>query len=241
MFRNLDPLKTIETIELLLVRIEERFPNSGLSKVCSELCLVAKDIKKQAEWVARPNYGLRFVLVVSVLFGLLGLGYSLSLMNLSMTNISLAELVQVTEAGLNDIVLLGAAVFFLVTMEIRFKRSKALKALHELRSFAHVIDMHQLTKDPSQYGTDVVLTKASLKPKMSSYELIRYLDYCSEMLSLIGKMAALYAQDFNDSVVLSAVNELESLTTGLSRKIWQKIMILNKLDALPQQRGIEVS
>jgi poly-beta-hydroxyalkanoate depolymerase len=66
---------------------------------------------------------------------------------------------------------------------------------------------------------------------MSAYELTRYLDYCSEMLSLAGKVAALYAQNFPDAVVLAAVNEVETLTTGLSRKIWQKIMILNKLDA----------
>ena len=48
------------------------------------------------------------------------------------------------------------------------------------------------------------------------------------MLSLIGKVAALYAQRFNDPVALSAVDEIEDLTTGLSRKIWQKIMIINQ-------------
>jgi hypothetical protein len=66
---------------------------------------------------------------------------------------------------------------------------------------------------------------------MSVYEIMRYLDYCSEMLSLTGKVAALYAQNFRDGVVLSSViNEIENLTTGLSRKIWQKIMILHRLD-----------
>jgi hypothetical protein len=34
-------------------------------------------------------------------------------------------------------------------------------------------------------------------------------------------------QKFDDPVALAAVNEVEDLTTGLSRKIWQKIMILN--------------
>jgi len=48
--------------------------------------------------------------------------------------------------------------------------------------------------------------------------------------ALTGIILALYAQNLNDSVVLSAVNELESLTTGLSRKIWQIILILHKLD-----------
>jgi hypothetical protein len=46
------------------------------------------------------------------------------------------------------------------------------------------------------------------------------------MLSLVGKVAALYVQDLDDPVVLGAVNDVENLTTGLSRKIWQKIMII---------------
>ena len=49
------------------------------------------------------------------------------------------------------------------------------------------------------------------------------------MLSLLGKTAALYLQDFDDSVAIAAVNEIESLTTGLSRKIWQKIMIIDRV------------
>lgn len=68
---------------------------------------------------------------------------------------------------------------------------------------------------------------SSPKRNLSAPELTRYLDYCSEMLSLIGKLAAMYVQKFDDPVALDAVNDVEELTTGLSRKIWQKIMILN--------------
>jgi len=50
------------------------------------------------------------------------------------------------------------------------------------------------------------------------------------MLSLSAKVAALYAQGFGDPVVLSAVSEVENLSTGLSRKIWQKIMILHTFE-----------
>jgi len=64
---------------------------------------------------------------------------------------------------------------------------------------------------------------------LTPFLLGRYLDYCSEMLSLIGKVAALYAQNTQDAVVLAAVDEIETLTTGLSRKIWQKIMILDQI------------
>ena len=62
---------------------------------------------------------------------------------------------------------------------------------------------------------------------MTPADLGRYLDYCSEMLSLTGKVAALYVRDFQDGVVLGAVNEVEDLTSGLCRKIWQKLMVLH--------------
>jgi len=61
---------------------------------------------------------------------------------------------------------------------------------------------------------------------MTGFELSRYLDYCSEMFSLIGKLAAVYTEHLDDPDIVAAVNEVEALTTGLSRKVWQKIMIL---------------
>src|SRR6266849_1869827 len=95
---------------------------------------------------------------------------------------------------------------------------------------AHIIDMHQLTKDPDRWGSADVNNGALTRP-----ELIRYLDFCSDLLALISKAAALHVQDFDDSVTLAAVNEIEDLTAGLSRKIWQKIMILDRIVA-PQAR-----
>jgi hypothetical protein len=44
---------------------------------------------------------------------------------------------------------------------------------------------------------------------------------------LISKIGFLYIADFDDPDANQSVNELEGLTTGLSRKIWQKIAILN--------------
>jgi hypothetical protein len=85
--------------------------------------------------------------------------------------------------------------------------------------------MHQLTKDPTSV-LKAGATKSSPKRDLSPYELMRYLDYCTEMLSLTGKLAALYMQGLRDPVVIQAVNEIEELTTNLSRKMWQKIMIL---------------
>jgi len=119
----------------------------------------------------------------------------------------------------------GAALIFLFTLEERIKRRRALADLHGLRSFVHVIDMHQLTKDPSHGAHINQATPSSPKRDMTPAELTRYLDYCSEMLSLSAKIAALYAQSLPDAVVIEAVSDLERLTSDLSSEIWQKIMI----------------
>jgi len=62
---------------------------------------------------------------------------------------------------------------------------------------------------------------------MTRFELARYLDYCSEMLSLTSKLAVLYVQRLDDPAVLAAVNDVQALTGGLANKIWQKIVILD--------------
>ena len=135
------------------------------------------------------------------------------------------------EATLNELVLLGVAVIFLATAEGRIKRHRSLRALRELRSIAHVVDMHQLTKDPKDLLSDSAEpgeTDDDREP-MSRGELAQYLDYCSEVLSLTSKLAALYLEGFDDHVVIGAVNEIENLASGLSGKIWQKIMILDRV------------
>ena len=227
MYRSLDSEKILATIETLSKRIAERFPTSGLNRVCQELLTIADESQKRSAWIAKPQKYLRLLtgaLVVLIIGGLL---FVLANASWPQNGFDLVVLVQVSEAGLNVFLLLSAAILFLVTAETRIKRRRALKAIHELRALAHVIDMHQLTKDPERLMARSAATASSPKHELTQFELGRYLDYCSEMLSLIGKLAALYVQKFDDPVALAAVNEVEDLTTGLSRKIWQKIMIIN--------------
>lgn len=55
-----------------------------------------------------------------------------------------------------------------------------------------------------------------------------YLAYCSELLSLTAKTAALCAEHSTDAVVLETIATIETLTTELSNKIWQKISLLSR-------------
>lgn len=74
-----------------------------------------------------------------------------------------------------------------------------------------------------------ITTKSSPDRPLSPFELIRYLDYCSELLSLTAKCAALYAEKLSDPVVVETVGDIELLTSDLSNKIWQKITIVEAL------------
>lgn len=233
----LDVDRVAATIDLLRRRVQERFPGSGLAQVCGELDRIAEQTRQRAAWIARPILGLRLAsgaLIALILAGLAGTLFSL---HAPSEGFNLLAFIQVLESGINDVVLIGAAVFFLTTIETRIKSGRALAALRELRAVAHIIDMHQLTKDPEWLCARGESSALLPERRMTRFELSRYLDYCSEALSLTGKLAALYIQGFDDDVALSAVNEIESLTTGLSRKIWQKLMILHALgpeDAAPQ-------
>ncbi len=232
-YRNLDADKIVESATILCRRIRERFPDRGLNRVCADLQAAAEETKQRAAWIARPHWAIRLAIAVVVGVLLLITARLFLIIHLDIRQIqrlNLAEFLQTLEAGINDIILIGAALFFFFTVENRIKRRRALEALHELRSLAHVIDMHQLTKDPERALRRGKSTASSPVESMSLFELSRYLDYCSEMLSLIGKIAALYLQEFDDPVALGAVNEIEGLTTNLSRKIWQKIMIIHSLE-----------
>ncbi len=227
MYRSLDPEKIIATVEQLQKRIAERFPDSGLSGVCRELLRVAREAEERAAWVAKPQRTLRAAIGVLIIVIGASLVSLLFYVELPEGRLKVAEFIQVSEAGVNLIIIVGAATVFLFTVETRIKRTRAIKAIHELRALAHVIDMHQLTKDPERVSGGGEHTPSSPRRNLTPFELMRYLDYCSEMLSVTGKVAALYVQKFDDHVVLDAAKDIEALTTGLSRKIWQKIMILN--------------
>jgi hypothetical protein len=219
----------VATAERLGRRIEERFPASGLRGVADALTGVARKAIARSERIRRPYYLMR--LVVALLFCCL-----LTLIGMLATKVRglddqelfrLEHFVQTLEAGLGSVVFIGAAIVYLGSLERRWKRERLLAAMRELRALAHIVDMHQLTKDPESTHLQRP-TASSPKRTMSTFELSRYLDYCSELLSLTSKVGALYVQEFPDPVAMEAADQLATLTNDLSRTIWQKIIILDR-------------
>jgi hypothetical protein len=229
--RSLEVASILATAERLSERVDDRFHERGINKLATELVALARDTQYRIETTHRPHWGLRIAIAVVVAAGVVVLTVSASRVSLGSDISGIDEWLAVVQNGIQDIVFIGIAVAFLVTIEHRLRRRNVLSALHQLRSVAHVIDMHQLTKDPDMSSHPERQTEHSPERDLDRWQLSRYLDYCSEMLSLTSKLAALYAQASTDATVLAAVREIEDLTGTLSNKIWQKIMVLDVLEA----------
>ncbi len=227
MHKTLNGERIIATIDVLAKRVEERFPGRGIVGVAQELTSVARGIRDDAEALGVPNWRLRINAAAILAVGAVLLVVAIRELHFNALSAEAVTLVQVIEPAANVAILAALGILFLVRSEERWKQKRALTSLHSLRTMIHVVDMHQLTKDPSVLLADFTPTASSPDRLMVRAELVRYLDYCSEMLSLIGKLAALHAQTIHDRTVIEAVTDLEDLSTNLSRKIWQKIMIID--------------
>lgn len=230
-YRALDAGEIVRTVGKLADRIAERFPESGLTGAARQLLDTARDTARRARALSRPYLGLRtLVLLVAgagvALLGLIFKDFDWTGIAARSNDLALAETL---ESSVNLIILMAAGLWFLLSLEERWKRARTQTALHELRAFAHVVDMHQLTKDPTTLLGGGPKTPSSPERVMTRFQLTRYLEYCAEMLALTGKLAALYAGESHDHVVIAAAGDVEALCTDLGRKIWQKITILGEL------------
>src|SRR5262245_15171104 len=129
---KLDADRILATSERLERRVAERFPQAGLLKVGRQLVELAGRAKATTLWIATPNAPLRAlriaVIAVIVLVSMVVVGASIG--SGSQRKLDLGDVVQISEAAMNGVVLLGAAIWFFVSIETRFKRGRVLKALH---------------------------------------------------------------------------------------------------------------
>lgn len=217
------------TVTQLERRIQARFGERGLTKAARDLGRLVDRVEIEAgqshQRLRRMTLSARSAGVVIIVATLVALAFSL---RTAVTDglAHTADWVPLVESVVNDLVFAALAVVFLWAFPERLERRSLLRLLHRLRSLAHVIDMHQLSKDPEQVNPAYTPTVESVRHGLDAEQLHHYLDYCSEMLSLTAKAAALCAEHSTDAVVLGTVSYIETLTTELSNKIWQKISLL---------------
>lgn len=215
-----------KTCKELGVRIKERFPNARLNDTCAALISISDEITKTNTWIRRPNYLIRTGSWICVALVLVMIIPAYCRLQVTTANVNIADFLQMLDSSFNVIVLAGATVIFLQAFENKLKRKRVITAINRLKCITHIVDAHQLKKDPR--STTEFRTASSPVRSLSDYELCRYLDYCSEILSLINMIAFLYVQNFEDPVAQESVNDLGELTNGLSQRIWQKIIIVDQ-------------
>ena len=209
-----------------------------MARFSQDVVDIALNVQARSTELSKPILPLR-IAVSAIVAGLVALlVYVVTHVGSLVEGSDLSTRVEGIEATISSVVFLGAAGLFLFTLETRIKRRRALRAIHELRGLAHVIDMHQLAKDPKDTRFLLLDTASSPKQQLSHYELSRYLDYCSELLAIVNKMGALYARDFDDPVVLAGVDGLQRLVDGLSQKIWHKMALVDRIIASEQPHPI---
>lgn len=231
----LDGHELIKTVHRLSERIRSSFPAAHLNEVAAQLQQVVERHAARSDTIRRPHWGRRIASLALLLAGLATFGLLLATVRMKHDGEwQVDEAMQTLEAGLSMLFFLGAGAAYVASLEQRSKRQRCLEALHELRAIAHIVDLHQLGKHPdgnppaSQASNPSAAVAAATDIPLGRSQLVRYLEYCSEMLALLGKVAALYVQGFPDERAVAAVDDIEDLTSGLSRKIWQKIMVLGQ-------------
>lgn len=228
-YRRLAAPAVLFTAHRLRRRIQARFGDRGLTRVAADvgraIAEVADATEQSRARVRRLTWYARAASTVVILIGIAALVVALRDAIDEGPDRSF-DWLPLVEATIQNIVFGGLAVLFLWALPQRLERQRLLSLLYRLRSLAHVIDMHQLTKDPERAHPGYVPTGESVDIGLTADELHHYLAYCSELLSLVAKTAALCAEDTSDSVVLDTISTLERLTVDLSNKIWQKISLL---------------
>jgi hypothetical protein len=223
------------TVDHLERRIRARFGDRGLTRAALDLRRLVDEVESVTE---QSNVRLRRTTLIARTTSVTIVVATVVLLTFSLRNAIRDGLersedwVPLIESVINDLVFSSIAMLFLWAFPERRERRTLLRLLHRLRSLAHVIDMHQLSKDPEQVSPGYTRTSESVTHGLDADQLHHYLDYCSEMLSLTAKTAALCAEHSTDEVILNTISTLETMTTELSNKIWQKISLLPRPEAV---------
>ena len=213
---RLNPARIIETAENLARDIGEKLPVSSLAGLAVELAHIAHATVERTQQARRPIYAIRVLSFLAISTSLLGLCYLLDHIHARWEFGTIAEVFDATDAGFNLLVLLAGALWFLITIENRIKRKKALEFIEELREFIHVIDVTQLFYTPLVYNSDPAAARTSV-----TFDYTYFL-FCTQMLAVISNLAPLYTRGAAGDSILRAASDVEMLANAITTKLLSK-------------------
>jgi hypothetical protein len=212
--RHLDPHKLISTSAALTSWIDRDFNHAHLALVAANVHRLTQEAVVTAQRIRQPIWLLRIGIWGLILAFIAGAIHQLVTHRLD-------EILHFLDETKGAALYLGAFLLAFITLEVRLKRRRALKAISELRAVAHIVDMHQLAKDQ---------TIEEFRERTTPEQMESYLHACIALLALLSKIGQLYVENFPDAGATQSVNDFEMIATGLSNKIWMKILNLKKFD-----------
>ena len=213
---RLDPARIIQTAENLARRVSDSLPKSTLAGLAVELAGIARATDVRVREAGRPIYAIRAASLLAIGSSLLGLWYLVGHIHTRWEFGTITEVFESTDAGFNLLILLAGALWFLITLEGRAKRKKALAFLGELREFIHVVDVTQLYYTPDLYKTGPAASRTSLDLDHT------YLLFCTEMLAVISNLAPLYTRGAAGDSIWRAAADVEMLANAIAAKLTSK-------------------
>lgn len=203
------------TVIALRERIAARFPDHHLIRVADQLAAMVEQVGQHTQdkhlRVARATLAARTVAAAALLLAVCVLVLALSEV-LTQRPGDVATWIPLVESVINTMVFIAIAFLFLWAFPERRERKGLLALLHQLRSVAHVLDLHHLELEQDR--------------AMPPAQLYAYLGFCTELFSLIATCGALCAERSSDSTVLQTVSDVETLTTQLSGTVFAKMELL---------------
>lgn len=218
------------TAKRLVERVQDRFGEDDLTGIARQVSQVAVASEKRISRALRVGFIIRLLTWPLVLGSVLGVASWIGSLGLTIRVNDAGDLAQSLDSVFQLMLVLGAGIWFLLSIGTKVQRRSLLEALQELNKLAQVIDLVQLDKDPDRlyFSTEQRTAKSpTLGKANTAFLLSRYLDYCAELLSVLGKVACLYRERIDDEVVLSRLGDFDRLTNQLRTNIGAKMGLIS--------------
>jgi hypothetical protein len=204
---------------LLLLRASERFKENKiaprLQSTLTELVKLAEHCELDAEIAARTPIlttilKLMFLIAGSIFF----LNYRSQIWSVFDTQ-NKGLLIQIIESASNLVLVTGAAILSLLSLDKKLRRRKLRSRTALIRSIINTIALLQLEKDPSRLSRDKSQNTAhSPQLNFTALELDCYFEYSIEALEICSAILSTYAKVLDDAVLLEEISDLQELASA---------------------------
>jgi hypothetical protein len=219
MGRALDADEIMATLTAIGHRIGAEFPSSDLVQSHADLMQLTRQTRANVANVRRTPWFIRLAFIVAVIVLLILLSLLGKIILGVRATDELSDLMQGLDSAIvtGNVFTSGIAVYIL-SLDTQLRRKRGLVALNEIRDTAHAIDMQEIVQSSNRAAN----SKFSGNASYANFDACGYLDCCSDMLSICGKLAALYSQAMHDNFIVDTVANIERLTAELSHKMWRR-------------------